>query len=114
MRAGLVIISAISVMAVVVMIRAASRTGFTFFEVPLIVLELMFLGAVYLLWRGLAGDEDASESRRRAAPPPRAAASSNRPPTSRPTTRTHSGFRLRFSSLADWWFNGLREPPRSR
>jgi len=110
MRAA-VTVGVISLIAAGLMIRSAGRTGFTVFEVPLVVMELMFLAALYLLWRVLAGGEDASESGRRPAASQRGAAPSHRQSSHRPRSRAvpERGLRLRLSGWADWWFNGLRD-----
>ncbi len=51
--------------------------GFTFFVVPIVIAELMLLGAVFLMRRAFASKEDESEPAvawyaRRDQPPPRA------------------------------------------
>lgn len=112
MRAAAVTVSVISLIAVVLMIRAAARSGFTVFQGPLVVLELMFLAAVYLIWRALA-DGDASVTERRPVASQRGGASSHRQPGHRPRSRAvpeRASLHPRLSGLADWWFNGLRDP----
>ena len=44
------------------MIRSAVAVGFAVFVGPLVIAELVFLGALYLVWRGLGGGEPASMS----------------------------------------------------
>ena len=79
-----VTVGVVSVVAAALMIRSAIAVGFGVFVAPIVLAELLFLGAVYLIWRGLGGDEHASETpetpragagRRPAHPvkPPRAA-----------------------------------------
>jgi len=111
MRAA-VTVSVISVIAVVMLIRAAGAAGFTVLELPLVVMELIFLAAVYILWRALADEEDASESERLPAASRRDVFSSHPHPSQRASSRAvpDHGLRFRLSGWADWWFNGLREP----
>ena len=67
----------ISAVPVALLIRSAVANGFAIFVTPIVLAELLFLAAVYLIWRGLGGDEPASErvetarpdAARRAAPP---------------------------------------------
>lgn len=110
MRAA-VTVSVISLIAVVLMIRSAGAAGFTIFEAPLVVMELMFLAAVYILWRALADGEDAYESERRpavsqtgrlVAPPVK--------PAAQESGRAGRWLRFRLSGWAEWWFNGSRDP----
>ena len=68
-----------SLVGAALMIRTAFAVGFTVFVAPIVLAELVLLGAVYLIWRGLGGGEDASErvetarpdAGRRNAHPPR-------------------------------------------
>lgn len=106
-----VTVSVISLIAVVLMIQSAAAVGFTVLEAPLVVLELMFLGAVFLLWRALTGGEDASETERRPAASQWGAASPHSQSSQRPGGRAvaERDLRSRISRWADWWFNGLRD-----
>ena len=61
MRAA-VTVGLISMALAVLMIGYAIRVGFAVFVAPIVVAELLFLGAVYLIWRGLVGGEHGSES----------------------------------------------------
>ena len=45
----------VSVVAAASMIQSAIALGFDVFVGPIVVAELVFLVAVYLLWRGLGG-----------------------------------------------------------
>ncbi len=55
------VVSVISVVAVVLMIRSAIAVGFTMLAVPIVLAELIFLVAVHVLGRELGDDEGASE-----------------------------------------------------
>ncbi len=57
-----VMVGVVSLVAAALMIRSAIGVGFLIFVVPIAVAELVFLGAVYLIWQGLGGGEHASES----------------------------------------------------
>jgi len=110
-----VTVGVLSLIAVLVMIRSAGASGFGVLVVPLALLEILFLGAVFLLWRTLtSGEEDAHEIERRPVAPRREPTAPRRQASARPEGRVapDAGARTRLSALADWWFNGLRDPRR--
>ncbi len=63
-----VVLGVISVIATALMIRSAIAVGFAAFVAPIFFAELVFLGAIYLIWRGLGGGEDLSENVETARP----------------------------------------------
>ena len=90
------------------MVSSAISEGFGFFVIPLVVLELLFLLAVFCVWRLLALDDDEPEPRYRTGPLGPSQQASRREPERRAWDRpAPSG--SRWSSWADWWFNGLRD-----
>ena len=108
-----VTVGVISLIAAVMMIRAAVGEGFAVLQVPIAILELMFLGAVFLIWRGLRGSQDDDLTERRPAARVREVAAPEAQP-SRPSgpRAVSEDPRSRLSALADWWFNGLRDSGR--
>ena len=56
-----VAIGVVSVIAATLMIRSAITVGFGVLVAPIVLAELVFLGAVYLIWRGLGGGEHGAE-----------------------------------------------------
>ena len=110
MLAVAVLVGVFSLIPFLWLVLSAMSEGFGFFVLPLTVLELMFLLAVFLVYRALSGDEDLYEppSRRGFTPPPessgRAAPTTQRPWT--PAAPAPSDSRL--SAWADWWFHGLQ------
>ena len=56
-----VTVGVICVVPVALMIRSALANGFGVFVAPIVLAELVLLGALYLIWLGLGGGEDASE-----------------------------------------------------
>jgi len=110
-----VTVGVISLIAVLMMMRSAVASGFSILEIPLAVVEILFLGAIFLIWRVLADtDEDSHEIERRPVSP------RFEPPAPRTQSSQRPGGRVmaegeppsRISALADWWFNGLRDPHR--
>ena len=57
-----VTVGVVSVVAAAFMVRSAMAVGFGALVGPIVILELAFLGAVYLLWRGLGGGVDSAET----------------------------------------------------
>ena len=52
-------VAVVSVIVGALLVRAAVASGFGIFVGPIIGAELLFLGAIYLIWRGLDLGEDA-------------------------------------------------------
>lgn len=70
-------VSIIVLLVGVVLVIQSIAIGFTFLVLPVVVVELLFLGAVYLLREALLDDEEPGERRpawyaRTETPPPRA------------------------------------------
>ena len=108
------VVGVISLIAVGGMIQSALAAGFTFLVAPIVVLELLFLGTVFVLWRAAAGRKDAFESQRGPAPSRRArlAPRSLERPGGQELQPREDGLRSRIARLANWWFNGLHDPSR--
>ena len=92
-----VTIGVISLVGAAFMIRAALAVGFGIFVVPIVLGELVFLGAVYLIWLALRDREDRSEPVRTAVP--RAGRDPDYAPSRRPA-RPATQHRLPGRSLA--------------
>lgn len=58
-----VTVALISVVGVSLMIRSAVAVGFAVFIGPLVIAELVFLGGLYLVWRGLGGGGEAEKTK---------------------------------------------------
>ena len=67
MRSGsiaAVTFAVVSLIAGALLMRAAVASGFGILGGPIVAAELLFLGAVYLIWRGLDLGEDAPKGPR--------------------------------------------------
>jgi hypothetical protein len=103
-----IVVGMVSLIPFAWMVESAISEGFGFFVIPLVILELLFLLAVFCVSRLLALDDDEPEPRYRTGPVRPAGHSARREPERRawePTPSTDS----RWSSWANWWFNGLRD-----
>ena len=63
-----VTVGAISAVPVALMIRSAVANGFAVFVAPIVLADLLLLGAVYLIWLGLGGSERAPKRAETARP----------------------------------------------
>lgn len=95
------------------MIESAVSEGFGVLVLPLIALEVLFLLAVFCVWRALADDEDAPQPPRHSPflpPPEMESRHSDTYNGVRSSTASDRQAGSTWSAWAEWWFNGLRDP----
>jgi hypothetical protein len=108
-----VVIGMLSLIPFFWMLHAAMSEGFGFFVIPLVVLELLFLLAVFCVARLLTLDDDEPEPRYHSSRVGSSRQPSGREPERRAWDRP-TPTESRWSSWSDWWFNGLRDSHERR
>lgn len=104
-------VGVVSIIVVALMAKTAVAQGFAVLVVPLFVLEVMLLAAIYLLWRALAGEDDPEGQHRPRASQPWGTPGEGHPGRPKVTRALHGrNPRSPIAASADWWFKRPRQP----